>query len=219
MKPFHYENDSTYMDFWQQQKAQAAYQERCMEIQKAQDFERIKSIGYADRLKIRIQYEFWKRQSQLEHEEKKRAIFQQVQISTNGQIFVTTKNLSPNIGPRELTNMHSPRLIEFSSLRDEDNIIWCVCCQVGEKPKSIFLNAKKTGMESYLVQQFQAQGVIFYVKQREKGQMIHQILAQLMRTNFERKVLPEYPGWVRVHGQWSFYKEDQLTWNVAAKKI
>lgn len=204
-----YNNDFNPQNFAQRQME--AYFQDCREMEKAiakaKVLEDIRSNALVNRMYLR----------QAEAERKK-ATFDELIITSDGEVQVVTRNLAIDAKPRMITNMQNPHIIILKRLKDMTEEILLLQCFVNNSLKKIFLNPKKAGKGEYLLRSFTLAGICFKSPSTNAKDLAMQLLALLLSSQPEERILPDEEGYVDLPGIGLAYIGDEdLTWKKATK--
>ncbi len=192
-------------------QAQQQYFQDCREIELVKAKEVAKNA-------VRLEAQTLREERKEAEKERKRAIFQEIEILESGEIGVITRNLRIEAIPRKITNMTNPQLKIFKRAEDLDQTVYCINCQVGNREIEVFLNVDMAGNSSYLLRKLNSVGIVFEAKMSTAKMLIQQLMSILIYNCQSVKILPDEPGWLRnSDGKFEFFGEGDLTWNRAKK--
>lgn len=162
---------------------------------------------------------FYQRQMMKEQEvERRKNVYEEIVITSEGEIQIITRNLQIATNPREISNMKKPKLIIFMRMADETEKIFQIKFVLGMEEKQIFLAENLSGNGAYLLRKFASAGVYFKVSSSDSKKIVIQMLCKLLEKCEEKQFLPEKSGWYKMpNGQFHFWEEDMLTWKVVKK--
>ncbi len=189
--------DTYYQDCWEVQKS----------IAKANALEDIRLKGLAMRQHLR----------QLESE-RKRATFEELLITSEGELQLITRNLTIETTPRSVTNMTAPQMVILKRLKDETEEIFLLKCLVNNVPQKLFLDPKKAGRGSYLIKNLVLIGVYFHLPSDRAKEVAIQLLALLIAAGPKELLLADDEGYVEFPNRGLIYiGKENLTWKKAAR--
>lgn len=205
-------NQMNSMQIWQQVKMQ----QEAFKNQLAIDQEAAK-VWLREESKMRV----LDRRMKLHQEEKERklASFEEIAIDQDGNVIVTTRNLSILAQPRQVVNMHSPQIYIAERSSGKIKRVLILSCWVREEEKRIFLDAKKVENGAYLLGKFAAVGISVLAPSARAKDYMRQLIALLVRQGVVADI-PNEPGWtVTENGRFLFVDEERLTWEKILMEI
>lgn len=190
--------------YWQRE--QAEMRQDCREIEKtrmkAEVTENIRIRGQEARCLIKEAAA-----------ERKRCIYEIMEIASNGDIQEVTKNLAVPTIPRKVTNMRFPKVIVFVRQNKPQDQIVCLTCVIERRKASIYLKKTQVVNANYLLRRLTAEGVILYKSTPKAKKRLCDLLAALI-SQAEQSEVATCPGWIRENGKFRFVEEEELTWEV-----
>lgn len=193
-----------------QEQMQAYYQD-CREVKKsiakANALEDIRLKGFITRQYLR----------QLESE-RKSSTFEELLITSDGEVQIITRNLTIEAKPRAVTNITSPRIVILKRLKDTTEELFLFQCVVNKVSRKLFLNPQKVGKGSYLIKNFILIGAYFHLPSAKAKELATQLLALLISSGPEELLLADDEGYTEFPGKGFIYiGEEDLTWKKATK--
>lgn len=197
----------------QQIAGQRYYQkiaDKCIDIAKAACIEEIRTQAWLHRQRLRE-----------EAAERRKAEFDELIISKNGDFRIVTRNTSVLTTPREIcnaTHFESYIVKNMSDILDE---LLLIVCDVNGDTKEIFLNPEKFEKQGYISRKFTCAGVSFYLSGAKKKDALEQIIALSYNNISSPLYLPNETGWIRNSNEevdYIYVREEDLTWEKAIKK-
>lgn len=149
-----------------------------------------------------------------EIEELRRGVYQEVQISEDGEIISITKNTFKDAKPRIITNIFSPELDRYVRISRQTDLAYRFSCSLNDDETEVFLDAHKIGSGTYLHKKFTSAGIIFYVdKPAQQKSYAQQMLALLLQDYIPDHYVADAPGWLQLpDNNFTFVKEGSLLW-------
>lgn len=151
-------------------------------------------------------------------DERKRGIYETVQITSSGDIQAVTRNLSVDTIPRLITSMRSPQLQKYIRETDHRQQVFSLSCVVADHQVRIFLAKDQIGNAGYLLKRLASEGITFFGAPAKCKIWIRDLLSQLISTARE-SVIPDRPGWIKREGTFAFVDVDKLTWEVIGREL
>lgn len=187
------------------------YYNDCRELQKAiakaNAIEDIRLKGLIARQHLR----------QLEYERKK-STFDELVITSDGDVQMVTRNLTIEAKLRSVTNMRAPHIVILKRLKDTTEEIFLFRCVVNNISRELFLNPQKAGKGAYLIKNFVLIGVQFHLPPAQAKELAIQLLALLIASGPEELLLADDEGYTEFPGKGFIYiGEGDLTWKKAMK--
>lgn len=207
----------------QQMKLQTEYQKEVLraELEDMKDTKKLQRREAYEEHRLRLREEYNKRRS-LEREaerERKRSIYEELEIDKSGKITLVTRNLAVQTVHREVTNITLPEIVILARIQDPDERVFKFRCKIGDRPISMFLDGNKLSNGAYIIRKFLENGIRFRVPERRFKEVVRQLLAKLFEEEPQTRYLADKPGWVRCKGKWFFIEEGALTWEDLKRKI
>lgn len=169
---------------------------------------------------IRTQALIHRQQLKEEAAERRKSEFDELILTKSGNFQIRTKNTSVAAIPRKIcnaTNFESFLLKNMSNHLDE---LLLIVCHVNNETKEIFLNPEKLENKGYITRKFSRAGVIFYLSDAKKKDMLEQIVALSFSNISSSLYLPDETGWIRNNDDefdFVYIEEEGLTWKKALK--
>ena len=160
---------------------------------------------------IRIEGQEVRRWRKEAADERRRAIYETVQITLSGDIQAVTRNLSVDTIPRLITSMRSPQLQKYIRETDRRQQVFSLSCVVADQQVRIFLTKEQIGNPGYLLKRLASEGITFFGAPAKCKIWIRDLLSQLISTAREW-VIPDRPGWIKREDGFTFIDVDKLTW-------
>lgn len=193
------------------QEQMQAYYNDCREVQK--------TIAKANALEdIRLKGLIARQHLRQAESERKKSTFDELLITSDGEVQIITRNLTIEVKPRAVTNMTAPHLVILKRLRDTMEEIFLFRCVVNNISRELFLNPQKAGKGSYLIKNFVLIGVYFHLPSAKAKELAIQLLALLISSGPEEILLADDEGYTEFPGKGFIYiGEEDLTWKKATK--
>lgn len=200
------------------------YPEENYEVQKAETMEWVKTNGEIQRARekarIRLCEAECRSLQKEEDQERKKAQYNELQVTDTGQIQLITRNLRIEANPRSVTDLTNPSITILTRAKNIDEKIFLFTGYVGKDKKEIYLDAKKIGSGSYLIKKFVSKGVTFKLSITMQKMFAIQLICVLLNNYSVEKLLPEMPGWMRwPDGRYTFVEQEDLTWEYIQQRI
>ena len=173
-----------------------------------------KAVAKATALEEAKNYGQIRRQKMREAEaERKRAIYEEVELTDFGEIRLVTRNLSVEARPREISNARIRSFMIFQRQKNPVEQICALSVIVGNEQKTVFLSAERAGKEAYLLQRLRSVGIFFKTQKAKQGEIAVQLWGRLLEQADKPVVLPDEAGWSKASdGEWHFVEKEELTW-------
>lgn len=153
-----------------------------------------------------------------QEDERKKSVYEEVQVLQSGELQIVTKNLRIDAIPRKVTNMENPRVIMLRRMRNGDDELIMVKCNVKDSDIKIFMAPSMIGSGSYVLKKFAAKGIDFSMPTAKAKRLATCLVIQLSAEPERIQWLPEHAGWVQnLEGNFEFFGKEQLTWQKAQK--
>lgn len=131
--------------------------------------------------------------------EKKKAVWDEVVITSDGKVEVITRNLSTNIFPRKFTNIRSPELILIVRINNPTDFLYLFRCQIAdmeEYQKEVVIDPERIITGNYLLRKFASIGGQIYARSPQNKSFACQLLAALLRKKTRKFIfLRIMAGW------------------------
>lgn len=150
--------------------------------------------------------------------ERRRGIYETLEIGSNGDIQEVTKNLAVPTIPRKVTNMRFPEVKVFIRQNKPQDQIVCLICEIEGRKAYIYLKKPQVGNANYLLRRLTAEGVILYKSAPKAKKKLCDLLAGLI-SHAEQVGVADCPGWINENGQFRFVEEEELTWEVIEEAL
>lgn len=203
--------DNTFNPQKYAQEQMQAYYNDCREVQK--------TIAKANALEdIRLKGLIARQRLREAESERKKSTFEELLITSDGEVQIITRNLTIEAKPRAVTNMTVPHLAILKRLKDATEEIFLFRCIVNNISRELFLNPQKAGKGSYLIKNFVLIGVQFHLPSAKAKELAIQLLALLISAGPEELLLADDEGYTEFPGKGFIYiGEEDLTWKKATK--
>ena len=193
---------AVYLPNYPDWRREEEFREVQMAIAKATALEEVRLYGQARRQKMREA-----------EAERKRAIFEEIEVMPSGDVQIITRNLSLGVKPRKLTNARKFVLRIFERQKNPAERIFKISAVVGGREREVFFKEERAGRANYLIQKFGAVGISFYAKPGKLNGVVLQLLSVLLERAEEPVILPDEPGWnKKSDGEWHFVEKEEATW-------
>lgn len=161
---------------------------------------------------IRTQAQEVRRQNKERADERKRGQYETVEVTSSGEVRVTTKNLSVPTIPREITNMKKPHGKIFRRMDNPNESVFCLESSVGERSIKVYFKADEIGNGTYVLKKLSAQGISIWAKTVKAKKYAVQMLEMLILDAPVYQVA-DLPGWIKTEeDSFSFVEENCITW-------
>ncbi len=200
------------MQLWRQAKIQQRIAENQLEIEKE-----AAKVYVREESKLRVLDS--KMMMYQREEERRRSTYEEIVLGPDGNVIVTTRNLSIQAQPRQVTDMRSPQIYIAERASGKIRKVFILSCWIGEREKEIFLDAKKVESGTYLMGKFTEAGVSMLAPSARAKGYVKQLIALLVRNGMEVDI-PDEHGWMMTdEGKFLFVDEGRLTWEEIQEKI
>lgn len=196
------------------------FENQC-EIWKAQEKERVLSEIELSKFKLKCEIKertkiaAYEKKVELRELEKERSksVVEVIDVTSEGKLIVTTKNLAIETIPRQVTNMRSPQIRVLSAYDMEEPVCYMLSCFVRDEEKHIFLDSTKLSRGNYMIGKFLEAGIYFEIQPSKIRPLMNQLICRLLETSTGIEMLAENEGWLRIEdGKFKFFSEGDLTW-------
>ena len=203
--------DNTFNPQKYAQEQMQAYYNDCREVQK--------TIAKANALEdIRLKGLIARQRLREAESERKKSTFEELLITSDGEVQIITRNLTIEAKPRAVTNMTVPHLAILKRLKDATEEIFLYRGIENHISRELFLNPQKAGKGSYLIKNFVLIGVQFHLPSAKAKELAIQLLALLISAGPEELLLADDEGYTEFPGKGFIYiGEEDLTWKKATK--
>lgn len=206
-----------YDDSLEKQKIQARWQENELAIAKEIEMSRIR-IGETEAKAViteMIRTDGYERRLRLREEakEKARAVVEVLKVNNNGELLITSKNISVAAIPRKISNMRNPEITILRSTNELEPPCYKLACEVSAREVCLFLAAEKISRGNYLLGKMISEGIYFEINASKIKPLLLQLFGRLIETCDMEEMVPETEGWVKLaDGRYKFFSEEDLTW-------
>lgn len=187
-----------------------------------EDMREIQRTGEKEVVKQNVRLNAWSEKEKMKEvlAERKRGVFEEIEITPEGNPQIITRNLAIPACPRRFVNMQSPSITILKRLADKAEQIYLLECISGTQKKRLFLDKEKAGNGSYLVGKLGSEGICFMTNKAAKSKVLaQQLLAALLVHSPREKFLPDNGGYYETpDGSLKYAGKDDLTWNVVKKQ-
>ena len=195
----------------------------CRESEKMRDAQREiwKAAAKTEAVEqTRLNYAAAKVRIKEEEAERKKRIYEQIEIDKEGNITVVTKNLAFLPQKRRLCNMKAPVLQKLIRLKEQDESAYFLTCVIGNTLTEIFFADAQIGDAAYVLRKIRGAGGMFYGETQATCKKYAIELVTGLLPNAKSVLVPDAPGWMRLStGEFIFVEEGDLTWKNVKKKI
>lgn len=161
---------------------------------------------------IRIRAQEVRRANKERADERKRGLYETIELTSTGEIRVITKNLSVPTIPREITNMRNPQGEIFRRSNNPNERVFRLVCNVGEQTVHTYFKCESIGSGTYVLKRMAAKGISIWANTPKAKKYAVDILVKLIREAHVYQVA-DSPGWVKSgKDHFSFVSEDSITW-------
>lgn len=152
--------------------------------------------------------------------EKKRGIYEEIEVSPDGTILIQTKNSAIDTMPRSITNMAMPKLTRYIRMGNPCEAAYELHVTVGNSERLAYLADNNISSGTYLLRKLKACGVSIYKdKEAEQKKFAVDLIAFLISRGIGEEPIPDDAGWTffpntfgSSEDTYKFYKEEDLTW-------
>lgn len=203
--------DNTFNPQKYAQEQMQAYYNDCREVQK--------TIAKANALEdIRLKGLIARQRLREAESERKKSTFDELLITSDGEVQIITRNLTIEAKPRAVTNMTAPRIVILKRLKDTTEEIFLFRCIINNISRKLFLSPQKAGRGSYLIKNFISIGAYFQSPSAKAKELAIQLLALLISAGPQELLLADDEGYTEFPGKGFIYiGEEDLTWKKATK--
>lgn len=167
---------------------------------------------------IRLQGYVARQQLQQEEEERKKSIFDELMLTSEGELQFVTRNLSIDAKPRSLSNMLKPSLAILKRSNDVTQIILLIKCIANGMQREIFFDPEKAENFSYVKRKFSFAGICLHIPKNQKKEFFYDLVELLSILDADEAYLPDRPGYFESPDRGLIYVgEEDLTWKKAVK--
>lgn len=162
---------------------------------------------------IRTQAQEVRRQNKERADERKRGQYETIELTSNGDARVITKNLSVPTIPREITNLKNLHGKIFRRRVFPYESIFCLEGNVGEQKIRVYFKGDEVGNGTYVLKRLSAQGISIWAKTVKAKKYAVQMLEMLILDAPVYQVA-DFPGWIKTGtDSFSFVEENVITWD------
>lgn len=154
-----------------------------------------------------------------EEAERKRALYEMVEIRDDGRVVAVTRNLRITAEPRVLTNVRHPKFLILRNLACEREFAYEFGGKIGDEERQVLIHPEKMMNGNYLLGRLaRIGGNIFAPPGKEKPYAIR--LFSLLAKGGTEVWLPERAGWnMGPDGTFFFTGEEEQTWEKVAAEL
>lgn len=189
-----------------QQKEQSEIRRDMREIEKV----RLKSEIAEN---IRIQAQQIRRENKERADERKRGMYETVEITQSGEVRVVTKNLSVPTIPRIISNIQNPKgeiIIRYTNPLQK---VFLLSCRIGEEESNTYFKGDEIGNGTYVLKRMNASGINIWGESLAKKKKFAVELLNVLFCQAQRSNVADSPGWIKTkEGSFLFVEENALTW-------
>ena len=149
--------------------------------------------------------------------EQQKTRHESVAIAENGEIKRTVENAIVKVPECSCVNFQVVCLVEVVSTEGDEGL-YQLRLRIGQKVKTLVLDAKKMGSPIYFGRKLtEAGAVILLNKRRDRESFLVQLWSLLLSLCKERILAPTCVGWNKIRGKFKFVEEEAMLWKEMQK--
>lgn len=197
---------------WESQKQEMAYWADVREIEKT----RAKACAVEE---VKVEAQKIRLMNKEVADERKRSLYETVEISPDGVIQVVTKNLSIPSRPRDIISMRKPIAKVYRRKVHPEHGIMRIEAMVEEQEQAVYVKLSDLGNGTHLLKLFASKGITVYADQAKAKRYVVDLVTQLAR-NAESFWVYDSSGWVKLeNGEFMFVDEGEITWEWLSQRV
>lgn len=172
---------------------------------------------------IRYQSEVRKELLKEEASERRRQVYEQLCVAEDGGLQFITQNLSIDSKPRLICNAKNFHLTNLLDSENNNNQIAMIWCEIDGREKFFYLDPKKLGKASYVLQKMTSSGIQIKLPETKMKSFAKQFITWLLNQPSRNFVVPHTTGWVQMSTAPDSFiyieKEDTFVWEIIVTQI